>query len=431
MDQKSCDVVIAAEAPEALTEVCGISLLERLLRTLQRLGVDKVTIISATPEQILQHLASPSWARAGVGFDVRGRNPGPVAVNEVTAFEGRTLFLTIGYYDNLLLNALTSQDCTTLLVDSDPPPHALSLLEGEKRTAIGYVCRAALLRLEWLSVVEPDRPLFDQLALAAERRAIGVLDAAVQPSYVPSMRRTIRPLWFPLPVKENAPLAERIVLDAAQNGTLDLPAILHRPIETWIVARLCRTPITPNQITLFTGAVSAAVAVLFATGYLIAGTLLALVVGVLDGLDGKQARVKVETTPLGRNEHALDYMLELAWWTALAHHFAGSSQVPHAYAWLFLLVSSDLIDRAAKKNAKQNTGRNLDDVAPIDRFVRLIGGRRNIYVWMLGAGLLLRAADKAFVALCCCGAVTTAIHVLRAWSIGRQRDGTRSKSIPH
>lgn len=431
MDEKSCDVVIAAEAPEALTEICGISLLERLLRTFQRLEVDSVTIISATPEQISQHLAAPSWARAGVAIDVRGRNPCPVTVNDVTAFKDRTFFLTVGYYDIRLLNALMARNCTTLLVDSDPPPHALPLLKSEKRTAIGYVCRAALLRREWLSLFEPDRPLLDQLALAAERRAIGVLDAAVQPLYVTSMRRAIRPLWFPVPAKENAPLAERIVLDGAQNGTLDLPAILHGPIETWIVARLCRTSITPNQITLFTGMVSVAVAVLFASGDLIAGTLLALVVGVLDGLDGKQARVKVETTALGRKEHVLDYMLELTWWTALGHHFASSSQVPHAYAWLFLLVSSDLIDRAAKKKAKQHTGRNLDDVAPIDRFVRLIGGRRNIYIWMLGAGLLLRAADKAFVALCCWGAVTAAVHVLRAWSIGRQRGGTRSKGIPH
>lgn len=431
MDEKSCHVLIAAGAQETLTEVGGISLLERLLRTLQRLDLDRVTIISATPEQILQHLAAPSSARARVAIDVRGRNPGPVSVNDITAFEDRTLFMTVGYYDSRLLDALKAQDCTTLLVDSDPPPHALPLLEGETRTAIGYVCRAALLGREWLSVVETDGPLFDQLALAAERRAVSILDAAVQPSYVTSMRRAIRPLCFPAPAKENAALAERIVLDTAQNGTLDLPAIVHAQIETWIVARLCRTSITPNQITLFTGAVSAAVAVLFAAGYLIAGTLLALIVGVLDGLDGKQARVKVETTPLGRNEHALDYMLELAWWTALAYHFASNSQVPHAYEWLFLLVSSDLIGRAAKEMAKQSTGRNLDDVAPIDRFVRLIGGRRNIYVWMLGAGLLLGAADKAFVALCCWGAVTVAVHVLRAWSIGRQRGGTRSKGIPH
>ena len=343
-----------------------------------------------------------------------------------------TLIIQAGtYHDARLLEALLAQERTTVLLDSKPPPTLLPLLEARRRHSKGWMCEAALVERRWLAVQQKDAPVFPALFKAAASGAIAEIDVNEQPAYVVEMRRNLRPLWFPAPRQTQLRMAERLLLDAAQNGTLDFPAKIHGPIETWIVARLCRTSITPNQITLFTGIVSVAVAVLFASGDLIAGTLLALVVGVLDGLDGKQARVKVETTAVGRKEHVLDYMLELTWWTALGHHFASSSQVPHAYAWLSLLVSSDLMDRAAKKNAKQNTGRNLDDVAPIDRFVRLIGGRRNIYIWMLGAGLPLRAADKAFVALCCWGAVTAAVHVLRAWSIGRQRRGTRSKGIPH
>ena len=51
----------------------------------------------------------------------------------------------------------------------------------------------------------------------------------------------------------------------------------------------------------------------------------------------------------------------------------------------------------------------------------LIGGRRNVYIWMFAAGLLLRAADKAFVRLCCWGAVTAAVHLARAVWIGSRR----------
>ncbi len=147
---------------------------------------------------------------------------------------------------------------------------------------------------------------------------------------------------------------------------------------------------------------------------------LALIVGVLDGLDGKQARVKVETTELGKREHVLDYVLELSWWTALAFYFTNTAALPNAYALLALLVGSDLVDRVAKRIAKQRTGRNLDDVAPIDRFVRLIGGRRNIYVWMLAVGVALGAADEAFALLCYWGSATAAVHMLRALAIVRQ-----------
>jgi phosphatidylglycerophosphate synthase len=175
------------------------------------------------------------------------------------------------------------------------------------------------------------------------------------------------------------------------------------------------------QITLFTAAVSVGVTALFASGRLVAGTILALIVGLLDGLDGKQARVKVETTELGKREHLLDYVLELSWWIALAYHFASSGALPTAYPLVLLLVGSDVVDRYAKRIAKHHTGRNLDDVAPIDRFVRLIGGRRNIYIWIFAIGLAAGAADKAFAFFCYWGAGTAAVHVVRAYSIARQR----------
>jgi phosphatidylglycerophosphate synthase len=41
------------------------------------------------------------------------------------------------------------------------------------------------------------------------------------------------------------------------------------------------------------------VTVLYALGYLWAGALLALIIGVLDGLDGKLARLKVQMTKAG------------------------------------------------------------------------------------------------------------------------------------
>ena len=139
----------------------------------------------------------------------------------------------------------------------------------------------------------------------------------------------------------------------------------------------------------------------------------------------------METTELGKREHVLDYILELSWWAALAWHFTASAQVQNAFALLALLVGSDLVDRAAKKQAKRITGRNLDDVAPIDRFVRLIGGRRNVYVWIFGAGLALGAPDQAFVCFCWWGVLTAAVHVARSTWISRRFGGSRGEGAAH
>lgn len=423
MNPSQASVIITTTDGNALTELCGISMLDRLLRILQRLGVGEAAIVTTDVRLIAEHLAKRAWARSEIGVTICASCESPPAA--------RTLVIAAAYHDSRLLGALLEQTRTTVLVDSAPPSAMQPLLEPAAHDQLGYFCGAAMVEAEWLTRAADLQDLFDRLGATAGRGEVALLDVDRQPAYVVALRRVIRPLWFPTPKPEQVARAERLILDSAQNGTLDLPAKLHGPIETWIIARLCRTAITPMRITLFTAAVSVVVTLLFASGQLVAGTLLALAVGILDGLDGKQARVKVETTQLGKREHVLDYVLELSWWMALAFHFTASAQVQNAYAFLALLAGSDVVDRLAKKQAKHVTGRNLDDVAPIDRFVRLIGGRRNIYIWIFAAGLVFGAPDKAFIALCCWGALTAAVHSLRALSLNRQLRGARSKGAAH
>ena len=44
-------------------ELCGVNLLERLLRILQRLGFRRAIVFSTTPEIVGAELAHRSWAR--------------------------------------------------------------------------------------------------------------------------------------------------------------------------------------------------------------------------------------------------------------------------------------------------------------------------------------------------------------------------------
>ena len=54
--------ILIADAPEALTELCGVNLLERLLRILQRLGFRSAIVLSTTPEIIGADGAEPGQA---------------------------------------------------------------------------------------------------------------------------------------------------------------------------------------------------------------------------------------------------------------------------------------------------------------------------------------------------------------------------------
>ena len=72
--------ILIADAPEALTELCGVNLLERLLRILQRLGFRSAIVFSTTPEIIGAELAKRSWARQQITAQLV-----PTAAKPVTA----------------------------------------------------------------------------------------------------------------------------------------------------------------------------------------------------------------------------------------------------------------------------------------------------------------------------------------------------------
>ena len=75
--------IVLADSPGALVKLCGISTLERLLRTLQHCGYQQAFVSSNTPELIEQQLAAPSWARAELETIMRTRPAGLVTIEHI------------------------------------------------------------------------------------------------------------------------------------------------------------------------------------------------------------------------------------------------------------------------------------------------------------------------------------------------------------
>jgi phosphatidylglycerophosphate synthase len=401
--------MLIADDPDALVELCGVNLLERLLRILQRLGFRRAFVLSTTPEIVGAEVAKRSWPREKVVVHVVSGATGPLTPQVVLEQGPSERFLIVPaniYCDARLLAALCPKDSSAALVDSNPPEFARSLIRSP--------CGPSLVTKDFLSAFPSTVPFFEQLKERIGNRKIDIVDAAEQDDYIVSMRRRVRPFCFPAPAAQNRRLAERIILDSAQNGTLDLPAYIHAPIETAIISLLCKTRITPNQITIAGFIIGWSATAAFALGRIGLGILAALIFGIVDGLDGKQSRVKIETTERGKWEHYLDYLIENSWWATIAFYLWRSGQFPNAFYFLTLLVGSHLLDEFAKRRAKMAKGRLLDDVAPFDRAFRLIAARRNVYVWMLACGFLLDVLPQSYAVICGWAAFSAAVHLVRS-----------------
>ena len=419
-------LLILADSQDALTDLCGISLLERLRRIVGKLGFAEAMILSNSVESMAIHAAKSSWRRGEVALKFREGEVQEVTISEVLDClgamtlppDGRVLIVSAGFYcDERLLRVLAAAQTDSALIDSDPPSLVKSFSEDSGIHGLDRLPCALLLSRKWLT--GKDRPVLLRKAVASEaiNGGIALVDAAEQPPYVRSLRRNVRPVFFAAPLLERRALAERLLQDATQKHVLDFPAIIHGPIEDWLVLRLCRTSITPNQITLTGAILGAGVTVLYAFGHLWAGALLALVFGVLDGLDGKLARLKAQTSEIGKREHVLDYFIEMSWWMALAHHFQVSGELRHAYILLFVFFGADCLERLARRSVVLRLGRNLEDASRFDRLVRYVAGRRNIYTWLFAFCLLIGMAANGFVLLCSWGIASSAIHIFRAIQI--------------
>lgn len=385
----------------------NVPLLERHIRLLVSLGAKEVVLVGpdgADGDRLREVLGrvDQAWIAPVVP-------PAFYSVTErpdkwLTASSGPVLLMDAHHLvDTRLLEALLKAGPDTMTVDPEAPT-ALHL---------ALVSNDTIQRLaaSW----SDSSGLWDELGSrnAGQLRRLNL--RKINP-YIVNLRRTLPVYWLPVSSEADAQTGEALLIDAAQKGTLDWPArYLHPPFENRLTRLVSRTRISPNDVTTVTNLVAFVVTCLLASGYLVTGLFLAAIVGVLDGVDGKLARVTVRCTKFGdRYEHILDNVYELSWYWALAWTLNGAGAQPLALIAGAVITLFYLLDRAATGLYKYRSGIELFDVAPIDRLFRSIGGRRNIYVLSLLAGAALNVPLIAFTAAAGWAVVTAVFHWSRA-----------------
>ncbi len=367
---------LSGSEPAGLGQVGGISLLERQARMALKAGADRVIVVApALPADIGARLSEDARL-------VRVQTADALAAG-MSGETRAVLMLAPGLLadDRLISATLSGGEAPLLAVFAGDPPPAAQRLDAASHWAGLALLPPALVAEVAATLGEWE--LSGTLVRAACESGAARLPVDQLPLYVANRRREVPMIWaMPVAEAERAAATDAL-LAAAQKGCLDWPArFIHPPVENALVRLLLPTPVTPNMITVATGVLGAAAIWLFAAGHLWWALAIVLLVGPLDGVDGKLARTRHEYSRWGDLEHVLDKVLEYGWILALAWWFSASHGVA---AWLAAagIILFALTEAVSGEFFRRFTGRQLDDWGPFERRFRLVGGRRNTFFWSL------------------------------------------------
>ena len=429
VDAKSDENV---EAPLSFLKVGGISLLERQLRQLKDVGVEHVYLMSfSMPEMLHRNLSR---------FKKAPKKIETIDANFIdTSFWdglGAALLVEEGrLIDDRIYQAVSAlrEKNSLALFDKDAVMYGKT--NGLELDVNGAPCLFASIAcvdegvLKSASLAEgfnqtPLKTVLDNMLKTSEHETVNIDQIE---TYISTSCRDVPVLWRPISGKGECKRGTKILMAMAQKGALDWPARwIHPVFENMIVYYSLPTFITPNFITLVASALGFFTSYLFAIGHMGPALAGAMIVGVLFGVDGKLARVKMLSSRAGYLEHILDKFVEYSWYLSMAYYFTDVSGNGGWWAVGGLIVLFSLAQTIQGEFFRRLTGRELDDTGVFERAYRLIGAGRNTKVWMLVPFALTQNWELGFWVLAVYSVMSFFVAQWRF--IIRTRDYTMSKS---
>ena len=373
--------------PCALMRVCGISLLERQVRQLRNIGVGQITVLAQNDHP---DLSAEINRLKKLKVDISLHRTGQILIDvspgaDWMLMDGASL---IDFRLPDLIKQTTAERVTVVplseLTDADAARGVSVDWPGQPVVFAG----CARLKSDRLALIRPDAEngwLERLLSEIIRNGSQAAVDIAALPSHIHDMRRDLPYYWFPVRNKTDSRRGKALLIDAAHKEVVDWPALfIHRPIENWIVKHICEWPITPNQISLICNIVAYFAAYHFAFGSLGWAILGALSVGILDGVDGMQARVKQMMSRFGGIiEHVCDSIYEYVWQYAMAYRLMTEGHGAAPIWMACFIVGVDMAEKVLLNLFERKRGVSLNVYSPFDRAFRVVVGRRDNYMWAL------------------------------------------------
>jgi len=416
--------------PKPLTELLGLSLLERSILSCRAAGVDECYVVVGYAQERIVHLIGELEARHGISITVV-RNPnwetgnGSSALAAVSHLTGPFLLLMCDHvFDpailRLLMAATDGSDCCLLAVDRhtdsvlDLADATKVRLDGRSITAIGkelapfdgvdtglFLCSQALLDALEKASGSDKRSLTRAIRHLIQERKIRAVDVG-------------RRFWVDVDTPESLSHARRVLLANLAKPSEDgfVARWLNRRVSLRLSSYLASTRLSPGAITLASFLIALSGAFLFAVGSylwtLLAG-LLVQFASIVDGCDGEIARLKFQTSRFGAwADTMLDRYADVA---VVAGISLGHWQT-HPTAFTLLGAILALTGFILASYTKKEYALRYGSEPPSGRLARL--SKRDVRLFVLFAGALLNRPFEAMILVGAVSHLAVGMHFLTA-----------------
>jgi phosphatidylglycerophosphate synthase len=227
------------------------------------------------------------------------------------------------------------------------------------------------------------------------------------------LRKKQAPLLIPATCRRTV---EQALFDDSYKGVTDLVTKhvwppLALPATRWCALR----GMTPNQVTMVSAVLVGVAFWLFWNGHFALGIAAAWTMTFLDTVDGKLARVTLQSSPFGNIfDHGIDLIHPPFWYWAWSVGLAASGMALDDGGWtLGIIVVGYVLQRIEEGVFKYMFAMQIHVWRRFDSLFRQITARRNPNLLILMAATILGAPREGMIAVAVWTALCLLIHLVR------------------
>lgn len=234
-------------------------------------------------------------------------------------------------------------------------------------------------------------------------------------AYNHALRKREAPILEPL-TPENVRPVEARLFKGSYKGVTDLVTKYVWPTPARIVTRWCALAgITPNQVTMFGLLLVFAAMYLFWTGHFGWGLVCGWIMTFLDTVDGKLARVTLNSSAFGNIfDHGIDLIHPPFWWWAwIVGVQAGPHPMPDVALVMWIVLGGYWVQRGMEGIFMRLFKMHVHAWRPFDSFFRLITARRNPNLLLLTGACLFGRPDIGMLLVAGWTAISLIVHAVQ------------------